>query len=84
MGVCTKERKGVAAEVLMAPPCTKSLGGEGRGHKHEGVRGTGFAGSASPFLGRERAPVDVDVCRVWLRMPIVKNLEEARRLPARV
>ena len=26
-GVCTKERKGVAAEVLMATPCTKSLGG---------------------------------------------------------
>ena len=25
MGVCTKERKGVAAEVLMATPCTKSL-----------------------------------------------------------
>ena len=25
------------------------------------VRGTGFAGSASPFLGRERAAVDVDV-----------------------
>ena len=36
MGVCTKERKGVAAEVLMATPCTKSLGGESRGHKHEG------------------------------------------------
>ena len=35
-GVCTKERKGVAAEVLMATPCTKSLGGESRGHKHEG------------------------------------------------
>ena len=27
MGVCTKERKGVAAEVLMATPCTNSLGG---------------------------------------------------------
>ena len=25
VGVCTKERKGVAAEVLMATPCTKSL-----------------------------------------------------------
>ena len=25
MGVCTKERKGVAAEVLMATPCTDSL-----------------------------------------------------------
>ena len=28
MGVCTKERKGVTAEVLMATPCTNSLGGE--------------------------------------------------------
>ena len=25
MGFCTKERKGVAAEILMATPCTKSL-----------------------------------------------------------
>ena len=25
MGVCTKERKGVTAEVLMATPCTNSL-----------------------------------------------------------
>ena len=32
MGVCTKERKGVAAEVLMATPCTNSLGGESEGH----------------------------------------------------
>ena len=36
MGVCTKERKGVTAEVLMATPCTNSLGGESGGHKHEG------------------------------------------------
>ena len=73
----------------------------------------GFAGSAPPFLGRERAAVSVDVdperrgpryhetclalesveessaavskprC-VWLRVPIVKNLNEARRLPVRV
>ena len=28
MGVCTKERKGVTAAVLMATPCTNSLGGE--------------------------------------------------------
>ena len=33
MGVCTKERKGVRAEVLMATPCTNSLGGESRGRK---------------------------------------------------
>ena len=35
MGVCTKERKGVAAEVLMATPCTESLGCEIGGHKQE-------------------------------------------------
>ena len=28
MGVCTKERKGITAAVLMATPCTNSLGGE--------------------------------------------------------
>ena len=42
MGVCTKERKGVTAEVLMATPCTNSLRGVTRGesgeHKHEGER----------------------------------------------
>ena len=39
MGVCTKGRKGVAAEVLMATPCTNSLAGESGGHKHEGCGG---------------------------------------------
>ena len=77
------------------------------------VGGAVLAGSTPPFLGRERAAVDVDVGPerrspryhetylalesikegsaavskprgVWLRMPIVKNLEEARRLPVRV
>ena len=33
MGVCTKERKGVTAAVLMATPCTNSLGGESGGQK---------------------------------------------------
>ena len=33
MGVCTKEQKGVTAEVLMATSCTKSLGGESVGYK---------------------------------------------------
>ena len=117
MGVCTKERKGVAAEVLMATPCTNSLGGESGGHKHGGDVGRRlcwkFCTSSPPFLGRERAAVDVDVgperrspryhetCLalesvkegsaavskprgVRLRMPIVKNLKEARRLPVRV
>ena len=39
MGVCTKERKGVTAEVLIATPCTNSLGGESGGHRHEGCGG---------------------------------------------
>ena len=101
----------------MATPCTNSLGGESGGQKHEvimkDVRGAVLAGSTPPFLGRERAAVDVDVGPerrspryhetylalesveessaavskprgVWLRMPVVKNLEEARRLPLRV
>ena len=38
-GVCTKERKGVTAAVLMATPCTNSLGGESGGQKHEGREG---------------------------------------------
>ena len=41
MCVCTKERKGVTAAVLVATPCTNSLGGEcdseSGGQKHEGV-----------------------------------------------
>ena len=36
MGVCTKERKGITAEMLKATPCTKSLGGEIGGRKHGG------------------------------------------------
>ena len=39
MGVCTKERKGVTAEVLTATPCTNSLGGENGGNRHEGCGG---------------------------------------------
>ena len=39
MGVFTKERKGDTAEVLMATPCTNSLGGESGGQKHEGCGG---------------------------------------------
>ena len=35
MGVCTKERKGETAAVLMATPCTNSLGGESGEQKHE-------------------------------------------------
>ena len=39
MGVCTKERKGVTAAVLMDAPCTNALGGESGGQKHEGCGG---------------------------------------------
>ena len=39
MGVCTKERKGVTAAVLMATTCTNSLGGESGGQRHEGCEG---------------------------------------------
>ena len=39
MCVCTKERKGVTAAVLMATPCTNSLGGESGGQRHEGCGG---------------------------------------------
>ena len=41
MGVCTKERKGVTAAVLMAAPCTNSLGSESGGQKHEGCGDVG-------------------------------------------
>ena len=30
--VCTKEQKGITAEVLMATPCTKSLAGQSGEH----------------------------------------------------
>ena len=51
MGVCTKERKGVTAEVLMATPCTNSLGEKGwevkvGGTSMKDVGGAGFAGSS--------------------------------------
>ena len=38
-GVCTKERKGVTAAVLMATPCTNSLGGESVTVSRAGERG---------------------------------------------
>ena len=45
----------------MATPCTKSLGCASGGQSMEEMRGAGFAGSVSPFRGRERAAIDVDV-----------------------
>ena len=40
--VCTKERKGVSAEVLVATPCTNSLGGESGEQKHEHLQKYAF------------------------------------------
>ena len=51
----------MTAGVLMATPCTKSLGGGLGGTSREEMRGASLAGSSPPFLGRERAAVDVDV-----------------------
>ena len=53
MGICTKERKGVAAEVLMATPCINSLGGESEGHKQEGCGGRGRPRNGGERPGRE-------------------------------
>ena len=68
MGVCTKERKGVAAEVLMAIPCTNSLGGESegaqRGTSIKGVGGAGLAGERERrcvLLKIPRCDIDIAV-----------------------
>ena len=52
MGVCTKERKGVTAALLMATPYTNSLGGESGGQKHEGWGGRSAGGSGRPSAGK--------------------------------
>ena len=41
MGVCTKERKGLKAEVLMAIPCTKLRSGINTASSHIGQYDTG-------------------------------------------
>ena len=46
--VCTKERKGVSAEVLMATPCTNSLGDESGEQKH--VRSAAALATMRPVL----------------------------------
>ena len=61
MGVCTKERKGETAEVLMATPGTNSLGGESGGQKHEGCGGRRLCWKFAIVSCRERAAVNVDV-----------------------
>ena len=54
MGVCTKERKGVTAAVLMAAPCTNSLGGESGEQKHEGCGGRSACQSCSRKIQRRK------------------------------
>ena len=53
MGVCTRERKGAAAEVLMATPCTNSLGGESEGRRHEGCGGRRLCWKFAPSALRD-------------------------------
>ena len=61
MGVCTKERKGVTAEVLMATPCTNSLGGESGEQKHEGCGGrSAFFSACWKFAGSDDDDDDDD------------------------
>ena len=63
MGVCTKERKGGTAEVLMATPCTNSLGGESWGHRHEGGEERSVCWKFATLSGRQRAAVDILMLR---------------------
>ena len=55
--VCTKERRGVTAAVLMATPRTNSLGGDQEvkvwGRSMKDVGGAVLAGSSPPFLERK-------------------------------
>ena len=51
----------MTAEALMATRCTKSLGCGMWGTSMQEMRGACFAGRSPPFLGRERAAVDVGV-----------------------
>ena len=63
MGVCTKEWEGMTAVVLMAIPCTKSLGGESRGHRHGGDEGRRLRWKFATLSGRQRAAVDILMLR---------------------
>ena len=60
MGVYTKERKGVTAKVLMATPCTNSLGGESGGQKHEGCGGRSACWKYAAVSGSGAAAIVVD------------------------
>ena len=88
MGVCTKERKGVTAEVLRATPCTNSLGGES-GEQKAAVdvdvgperRSPRYHGTCLALESVKQGSAAVSEPRcVWLRVHIFKDLEKARRL----
>ena len=64
MGACTKERKGITAEVLRYSwplPALSHWEVKVGGTSMEEMWGAGFAGSSRPFLGRERTAVERDV-----------------------
>ena len=69
MGVCTKERKGVASRYSWPLPALIHWEVKARGTSMKDVGGAGFAGSSPQFLGREWAAVKVDQC---LLMTFVK------------
>ena len=79
MCVCTKERKGVAAAVLMATPCTNSLGGESGGQKHEGREGRSACSVSYTHLRAHETPEHL-VCRLLL--PSEGNNSLALLLPS--
>ena len=82
MGVCTKERKGVTAEVLMATPCTNSLGGKvgSTGMKDVGaqclleVRRRFWVGSGRPsMLMLVRSAAALATMRLVLLLRVLKK-----------
>ena len=80
MGICTKERKGVTAEVLMATPCTNSLGGESGGHRHEVCPPLLMCVHVLLRRGGEKPPnVCNNVVSTWCITKTEKAESEARR-----
>ena len=71
MSVCTKERKGVTAAVLMATPCTNSLGGESGGQKHEGCGGRSACWKYAAVSG-SGAGGRPSILQAWRMLPKVK------------
>ena len=77
MGFFCMERKRVAAEVLMATPCTNSLGGESGGQKHEGCAGRSacwkYAAVSGSLFERETEHLYRERERVMAREFYLKN-----------